>query len=336
MSEALLQHKKLVEEEIHDLENYLAGIPELLRASGAFAAYESRLALLTQQLSSLQKTRQAPRNVVGPQPQIFLNYASEDRSQVSGLYQQLSAKGFKPWMDYRDIGPGSRWSPIIDRTIRNSHFFLVCLSTNSITKTGVIERERDMALGIQQLFPFHVPYLIPVRLEPCEIPQKLHDLQWINFFEEDGFHRLCAEIERGMKQRFSRGRGASRKRSADDHSIVIQGALVFSIYPAAREVSVSARLCPEAPGTFVHPRKLEEIEERFEFQLPFYGGGRYPMYDLGFMLPGGHLVSAENGFAVPEDWPFEEEDVRLGSDITAQFSLTFTYDGSLTVRRRRR
>ena len=60
------------------------------------------------------------------------------------------------------------------------------------------------------------------------------------------------------------------------------------------------------------------------------------MYDLGFMFPGGALFSAEHGFAVPQDWPFEDEDVRLGSDITEQFSFTVTHSGSFTVKRRRR
>ena len=37
--------------------------------------------------------------------------------------------------------------------------------------------------------------------------------------------------------------------------------------------------------------------------------------------------SAEHGFAVPQDWPFEDEDVRLGSEITEQFSFTVTHSG---------
>jgi hypothetical protein len=68
----------------------------------------------------------------------------------------------------------------------------------------------------------------------------------------------------------------------------------------------------------------------------YYGGAHHPMYDLGFMFPGAHLFSAQNGFVIPASWPFAEEDVRLGTDITSQLSLTFRYDGMLTVRRRRR
>lgn len=342
MSETWLQHKELVEEEMRDLSSYLAGIPPSLRSSGAFAAYEGRLELLQQQLSHLQVTRQARRDMGGQQPQIFLNYASEDRSLVSTLYQQLLAVGFKPWMDNRDIVGGKRWRANIDRTLRNAHFFLACLSTNSIEKRGVIEKEREVALEIQEIFPPDVPYFIPVRLEMCDVPQKLSIFQWIDLFEEDGFDRLCKAIETGMQQRFPPGRGAIRVQSADGQSIVIQGTLVLPIYPTMG-VSGAVRLYAGNFETLVHPRKLEEFEEMWRMKLPVNGRitpsserKRHQMYDLGFMFPGGHLFTSENGFVVPADWPFEEEDIRLGSDITEQFSLTFRPDGALIVRRRRR
>jgi hypothetical protein len=80
--------------------------------------------------------------------QIFLSYAQEDEEEVGNLYQKLSAAGFKPWMDKKDILPGEQWKPCIQKAIRGSDFFLVCLSANSIDKRGWIQKEIKQVLDI--------------------------------------------------------------------------------------------------------------------------------------------------------------------------------------------
>lgn len=45
-----------IREEIEDLSQYLAGIPEALRKNGAFMAYEARLEALQAKLSSRKST----------------------------------------------------------------------------------------------------------------------------------------------------------------------------------------------------------------------------------------------------------------------------------------
>jgi hypothetical protein len=37
-------------------------------------------------------------------------------------------------------------------------------------------------------------YLIPIRLEDCEVPEGLRDFQWVNLFEQDGWARLVKAI----------------------------------------------------------------------------------------------------------------------------------------------
>lgn len=49
-----VENPLLLAEEIHDLQDYLAGIPESLRESGAFAVYRARLERLQQRLARLQ------------------------------------------------------------------------------------------------------------------------------------------------------------------------------------------------------------------------------------------------------------------------------------------
>jgi hypothetical protein len=133
--------------------------------------------------------------------QIFLSYAREDEERVKKLYQKLVSAGFKPWMDKKDILPGEIWKSRIPQAIRESDFFLACLSCNSVTKRGWIQREIKGALDIWQEKLDSDIYLIPARLEDCEVPERLGDFQWVDLFEEDGWTRLMKAIQEGLKRR---------------------------------------------------------------------------------------------------------------------------------------
>jgi hypothetical protein len=134
-------------------------------------------------------------------PQIFLSYAREDADKVEALYTRLSNAGFKPWMDKKDILPGEKWKSSIRKAMRGSDFFLVCLSANSIDKRGWIQREIKQALDTWEGMLDSDIYLIPVRLEDCELPESLQDFQWVDLFEADGWSRLERAIQAGIERR---------------------------------------------------------------------------------------------------------------------------------------
>lgn len=132
---------------------------------------------------------------------IFLSYAREDIEKVENIYQKLSTAGFKPWMDKKDILPGERWKSSIRKAIRRSDFFLVCLSVNSVNKRGFLQREIKEALDIWQEMLDSDIYLIPVRMENCEVPEILRGFQWANLFEENGWAQIVKAIQAGMERR---------------------------------------------------------------------------------------------------------------------------------------
>jgi len=133
--------------------------------------------------------------------QIFLSYAREDEEKVERLYQKLSDAGFKPWMDKKDLLPGEKWELTIQRAIQCSDFFLACLSENSVNKRGVIQKEIKYALDTWKELLDSDIYLIPVRLEDCEVPESLRDFQWVDPFEAGGWTRLVKAIQVGMERR---------------------------------------------------------------------------------------------------------------------------------------
>jgi formylglycine-generating enzyme required for sulfatase activity len=132
---------------------------------------------------------------------IFISYAREDEARVNELYQRLVDAGFQPWLDREHIIPGMKWEPIIKKALKQSDFVLVCLSTTSINKRGFLRREIKQALEQAEEKLEHDVYLIPARLDDCEVPDTLSEIQWVDLFEDNGWRRLLKAIEYGLKQR---------------------------------------------------------------------------------------------------------------------------------------
>lgn len=136
--------------------------------------------------------------------QIFLSYAREDRGRVSELYDDLSNAGFKPWMDTKNFLPGEDWDRAIKQAIRNSVFFLSCLSSHSVNKDGYFQKEVEYGLRIWKRKRRRDIYLIPVRLEDCKVRENLKVMQWVNLFESDGYMKLVKALETGIEHRPAR------------------------------------------------------------------------------------------------------------------------------------
>ena len=101
---------------------------------------------------------------------IFLAHASEDKEQVRDLYAKLARRGFKPWLDEVDLLPGQNWQVEIAKSIRESDIFIACLSQASVRKQGYVQREFRSALATYAEKPPGSIYLIPLKLDDCEIP----------------------------------------------------------------------------------------------------------------------------------------------------------------------
>ncbi len=142
--------------------------------------------------------------------QLFLCYARLDQPKVEQLYKSLSEAMFKPWMDKHDILPGEQWNTAIRKAIRRSDFFLACLSVNSVSRRGVIQKELKQALDIWNEKLEDDIYLIPVRLEECEVPESLSRFQWVDVFEPDGWTKLLKAIQAGVERQSSADLGASQ------------------------------------------------------------------------------------------------------------------------------
>jgi hypothetical protein len=137
-----------------------------------------------------------------------LCYARKDERAVDWLQAALEAAGVQVWRDTKDLWPGEDWREKIRAAItRNALVFVACFSASSIAQTRSYQYQ-ELALAVDELRLRRpdVPWLIPVRLDDCEIPDRdlgggrtLSSLQRADLFgEQHGreLARLVAAVTR--------------------------------------------------------------------------------------------------------------------------------------------
>ena len=116
------------------------------------------------------------------------------------VYNSLMAEGFSPWIDAKNILPGQNREEAIERAMRNADFVLVCLSGGSADRRGSFQKEISIALDILKGKLKDDIYLIPIRLEDCEIPAVLSEFQYADLFTDEGWPRLIKAVQIGVER----------------------------------------------------------------------------------------------------------------------------------------
>jgi formylglycine-generating enzyme required for sulfatase activity len=137
------------------------------------------------------------------QLRVFLCHSSNDKPTVRELYQRLKQEGWiDPWLDEEKLYPGQNWNLEIEKAVEAADAILVCLSNNSITKEGYVQRELRIVLDYADYKPEGTLYLIPIRLEDCEPPRRLRPWQYADYFEKDrdrAYQRLLVSLRMRAK-----------------------------------------------------------------------------------------------------------------------------------------
>jgi len=141
-------------------------------------------------------------NTDGKNVKIFISYAREDYETAKKLYNDLKAAGAEPWMDKIDILAGQRWKPAISSAIKNCQYFLLLLSSTSVSKQGFFHKEMRIALEVLESLPQSEIFLIPVRTDECRPPHEmLEELQWVDLFPSygEGLEKILRAVKSGRK-----------------------------------------------------------------------------------------------------------------------------------------
>ena len=130
---------------------------------------------------------------------IFLSYSHADQLKVREIYYLLKNNGFSVWMDVESLLPGQDWNKEIEKEISSSKIILLFLSENSVSKEGYIQKEIKLALDFMLEKPEGSIYIIPIRLEPVQVPSRLAQIQWLDYFTEDGLDKLLYTLNNTIK-----------------------------------------------------------------------------------------------------------------------------------------
>lgn len=132
---------------------------------------------------------------------VFLCHASQDKPVVRELHQRLKKEGWiDPWLDEEKLTLGQYWTTVIEEAIDAADIVLIFLSRNSVNKEGFVQRELTYAWELSLEKPRNVIFLIPFRLDECEVPRYLRARQWGDYFGEKK-EQIYENLLRSLKQR---------------------------------------------------------------------------------------------------------------------------------------
>lgn len=136
---------------------------------------------------------------------VFLCHASQDKPVVRELYQRLNAEGWiDPWLDEEKLLPGQDWNMEIEKAVEAAEVVIVCLSNNSVSKEGYIQKELRFVLDIALEKPEGAIFVVPLRLDDCELPSRLSSWHYVDYFPPEqrdrAYQRLLKSLEARSNQ----------------------------------------------------------------------------------------------------------------------------------------
>jgi len=127
---------------------------------------------------------------------VFLCYAHNDKAAVYGLYLRIIKARIDAWLDTEKLQPGHDWEHEIRKAILKSDVIIVCLSRVFNKQHGYRHEELKIALEKALVLNNDDIFIIPARLEECEMPESLHHLHRVDLFEDDGYKKLIRTLKK--------------------------------------------------------------------------------------------------------------------------------------------
>ncbi len=127
---------------------------------------------------------------------VYIGYSNVDGETARQLYRDLVLRGFHPWHDMESLLPGQDRRVEAQKAIEAADFFLACFSRNSVRSAGKIHKEVKLALDVLDHSNAGRIFIIPVRIDDCDVPDAISHYQSVDLFLEGGLDKLT-EVLRG-------------------------------------------------------------------------------------------------------------------------------------------
>lgn len=136
---------------------------------------------------------------------VFISYSRDDLEHVRNIYDTITSHfselNCKVWIDEVELLAGQDWQQKIDGAITTSDVVLVCLSKKMIASRGYVHKEWRLALEVQKEMPENKIFVIPVRLDSCDVPAALRRFHWVNWFDDFGKKQLLKTLEYALDEK---------------------------------------------------------------------------------------------------------------------------------------
>lgn len=247
---------------------------------------------------------------------VFISYAKEDNETAEKLFDFLTLYRYDPWLDKKKLLPGQDWNTEIKLALKKADFIVLLLSKTSIAKRGFVQREFKLALEYCEEKLETDIYIIPCKIDDCEVPEKLSKFQWAELSKPDSFELILnsLNLQRKKHEDFDRTKVAMNT-SFEFNEISIQKVIGDN---------------PKNNIEIVYPKFVDLNNEDLRLLNTYIEYLAFKSYN-GFILPFGDSLFDENE---NEEYDFPDNELQLSYKIEilsknfiSYTIFTFTYTG---------
>ena len=133
----------------------------------------------------------------------FLCYSKENSTGVREFRERLKTETWiDPWFDEEDILPGEKWEDLVTEAVHNSHAVIIFLSSFAVRTEGFFHVELKHALDSAAEKPDGTIFIIPIRLDACDVPDRLQPYQYVDYFgDAEHKDRVYTSLIKALKVR---------------------------------------------------------------------------------------------------------------------------------------
>ena len=129
---------------------------------------------------------------------IFICHDEKDLQTARAIYRRLKGEGFDPWIAEMDLLPGQNRERVIEQRLKSAAFIIVLFSDSAVRQRGTIQREYRLVLETLEHIPEDEIFVIPVRIDRCEVPADFQKYVPVDLSSPGGFEKIVAVIRHGL------------------------------------------------------------------------------------------------------------------------------------------
>lgn len=131
-------------------------------------------------------------------PNVFISHSWQDKPFVRKLAVSLLSEGLPVWLDSWEMAAGDSLINGVYDGIDESSAVVLVMSGSSIA-SGWVDRELNAALAKEDSMGRR--FLIPIKIEECDVPLKVADRVFVDFSQHGTFSRPLTELSEQLVKR---------------------------------------------------------------------------------------------------------------------------------------